>query len=164
MPTFLVPPSPSSAVDMHKLTLKAAQNQLAIKKLEEKNEQLQKEIEALRQDMELLKKLVVSLDLHNLDGLASALAPAGPSTAQTPEDQEKSKRKTVAVTKVNSEKTIPKTSTKDRKSKAPVNSAPKDDDELSAKKAKRESEKQTVKQDKPSSGTKGTKKSTKKSQ
>jgi len=59
----VIPPTPSSALDMHKITLKAAQNQTAIKKLEEKNEQLQREIEGLRQDIDLIKKLVVSLDL-----------------------------------------------------------------------------------------------------
>jgi len=59
----IVPPSPSSVVDMHKLTLRTTQSQLAIKRLEEKNEQLQKEIEALRSDIELIKKFVVSLDI-----------------------------------------------------------------------------------------------------
>jgi len=178
MPTFLVPPSPSSSLDMHKLTLKAAQNQLAIKKLEEKNEILQKEIEALRQDMELLKKLVV-----NIDGLAPATAfttPTPPIVASTvtaaPEGQEaeKSKRKTVAVTKTSSEKTIPKTSTKDRKkpinnATTPVKKERDDDDDSFSVKNKRnpkESEKQTLKQDKSAgSVSKGSgKKTSKKSQ
>jgi len=61
---LIVPPSPSSALDMHKVTLRAAQNHLAIKKMEEKNDHLQKEIDQLRQDVDLLKKLVVSLDLQ----------------------------------------------------------------------------------------------------
>jgi len=159
-PAFLVPPSPSSALDIHKVTLRAAQNQLAIKKLEEKNEHLHREIEALRQDMELLKKLVVSLDLqqrHDLDG----------------QDLQKNKRKTVAVTKVSSEKNIPKSTTKERRK--PVNSATTpvkrekdyDDDEVStgnegsAKKERaknpRHTENPIPKQDKtPSSVSKGT--------
>jgi len=158
-PAFLVPPSPSSALDIHKVTLRAAQNQLAIKKLEEKNEHLHREIEALRQDMELLKKLVVSLDLqqrHDLDG----------------QDLAKNKRKTVAVTKVSSEKSIPKSTTKERRK--PVNSATTpvkrekdyDDDEIStgteasAKKERarnpRHSENPTPKDKTPSSVSKGT--------
>jgi len=100
MPTLLVPPSPSSVVDMHKLTLRTTQSQMAIKRLEEKNEQFQKEIDILRQDMELLKKLVVSLDLSKGEAL---------------ELESSNKRKTVHVTKTSSEKSLPKSTTTDTK-------------------------------------------------
>jgi len=53
---MIVPPSPSSSLDMHKVTLRAAQNHLAIKKLEEKNDHLQKEVEQLKQDVDGLKQ------------------------------------------------------------------------------------------------------------
>lgn len=106
-----VPPSPSSALDFHKVTLRATQNQLAIKKLEEKNELLQKEIEGLRQDMELLKKLVVSLDLQRHDG----------------DVEEHNKRKTVVVSKISSEKSI--TKTKERKKTMSTAQPPREEEE-----------------------------------
>jgi len=100
MPTLLVPPSPSSVVDMHKLTLRTTQSQMAIKRLEEKNEQFQKEIDILRQDMELLKKLVVSLDLSKGEAL---------------ELESSNKRKTLHVIKTSSEKSLPKSTTDTKK-------------------------------------------------
>jgi len=89
----IVPPSPSSVVDMHKLTLRTTQSQLAIKRLEEKNEQLQKEIEALRSDIELIKKFVVSLDI---------------TAAEKLQLEGTNRRKTLGPTKISSEKSIPK--------------------------------------------------------
>jgi len=89
-----MPQSPSSVVEMHKMTLKATQNHISIKRLEEKNEQLQKEIEVLRQDVDLLKKLVMSLDLSKGAEPVEQLDTAA-------------KRKTMTV-KVSSEKSLPK--------------------------------------------------------
>jgi len=85
------PISPTSAVDMHRLTLKVAQQQSAIKKLEDKNVDMQKEIETLRQDLDLLKKLMMSMDLSQPRAAPAAAAP----TAQ----EKKEKRKTMLVKK-----------------------------------------------------------------
>jgi len=115
----IVPPSPSSVVDMHKLTLRTTQSQLAIKRLEEKNEQLQKEIEALRSDIGLIKKFVVTLDI---------------TAAEKLQLEGTTRRKTLGPTKISSEKSIPKqkppaaAATTDpvppKKSKAPAKKAP----------------------------------------
>jgi len=128
----VIPPSPSSALDMHKLTLKAAQNQLAIKKLEEKNEQLQREIEGLRQDIDLLKKLVVSLDLSQKQQLEgqnpeyfSSMKNRQALEIQV-EESDTTKRK--PVTKSNTDKG-PSTKSKESKKKASGNTSPKKDEE-----------------------------------
>jgi len=105
-PLYTVPPSPSSAsvnLDVHKVALRATQNQSAIKRLEEKNEALQKEMDVLRQDIELLKKLVVSLDLQQK---------ANGQNEKEPEEKKTSTIKTSAesTTKTNNNTRVSKSS------------------------------------------------------
>jgi len=124
----VIPPTPSSALDMHKITLKAAQNQTAIKKLEEKNEQLQREIEGLRQDIDLIKKLVVSLDLSQKQ-----------KEILNVEVDDTNKRKPVA--KSSTDKGPSTKSGKESKKKASGNASPKKNEEDDEEFEERESKK-----------------------
>jgi len=175
-----VPTSPTSVVDMHKLTLKATQNQMAIKKLEERNELLQKEIDEIRRDMELMKKVVLSLDLSPTEKIQlentsrrKTMGPVGNSSGPSKVSSERNISKSKPVEKKELKgKSTPKN--EKEKESAPANDSGSEDDirpkKNSALHGKKTATRSNTSDDKPSSKRAATnedkpvKKRTKKSQ
>jgi len=126
--------SPSQLADVHRITQKTIQNQIAIKKLAEENEGLKKEVQQLKQEIERFKPWILYIEKWIYTTSPNAAIPVIPppqqplvtveETEETASKKEKKKR-TSTVDSIKTPTKTEKTEASRKESASPASARPK---------------------------------------